>query len=102
LRLRLRGTAGEERFWIRVKQSAEVEPMRRGYDWQVGQPRVECWDRTVREELDTIGLDYIRQNAREAEIRSMCHIIKLRCADVQRQSWLAEMRENILCQYTRI
>jgi hypothetical protein len=74
--------------------------MRQGYDWQVGQPRVECWDRRLREELDAIGLDYIRQNVRETGIRSMCHIIKLRCADIQ--TWLAEMRENILYQYMGI
>jgi hypothetical protein len=80
--------------WIMVKQSAEVESMSQGYDWQVGQPRVECWDRRVRKELDTVGCDYILQNARETEIRSMCHIIKLRCPEIQRQSWLAEMREE--------
>jgi len=68
--------------------------MRQSYDWQVGQPRVECWDRRLREEMDNIGLDYVRQNARETEIRSMCHIMKLRCAVNQRQSWLAELREK--------
>lgn len=72
-----------------------MERTRQGYDWQVVQPRVESWDRRLREELDTIGLDYIWQNVRETEIRSMCHIIKLRCAVIQRQSWLAEMREKI-------
>jgi hypothetical protein len=69
--------------------------MRQVYDWQVVQSRVESWDRRLREELDTVGLDYIWQNVSETETRSICHFIKLRCAVIQRQSWLAEMREKI-------
>ena len=69
------------KHWIRVEQNAEVEPMRKDYDWQVGRLRVERWARRQREEMDTIGLEYIWQNAIETKIRSVCHIIKLRCAE---------------------
>jgi hypothetical protein len=90
----------EIEHWIRVKPSAEVESTRQDYDWQVGQPRVECRDRRLREELDTIGFGYIRQNARETEIMSMCHIIRLRCADIQRQELASRNeREEVLSIY---
>lgn len=45
--------------------------MRQGYDWQVGQPTVVCWDRRLREEMDNIGLDYVQQNARD---RNKVHV----------------------------
>jgi hypothetical protein len=41
-----------------------------------------------------IGLSYIWQNARETEIRTTCHVIKIRCVDIQRQRQLAKMREK--------
>jgi len=36
---------------------------------------VESWARRLREELDTIGLGYLWQIARPAEIRTTCHSI---------------------------
>jgi hypothetical protein len=53
------------KYWVRVMQSVDEEPVRQCYKWQVGQPRVECWARRLREELDTIRLGYKWQNARE-------------------------------------
>lgn len=46
------------KYWISLQQSARAETARLCYDWQVGQPKVECWARRLREELDTVGLVY--------------------------------------------
>ena len=47
------------KYWISLKLSARAEPVRLCYDWQVGQPKVECWARRLKEELDNVGLAYI-------------------------------------------
>jgi hypothetical protein len=49
------------KYWISLKQSARAEPVRLCYDWQVGQPKVECWARRLRKELDTVGLVYMTE-----------------------------------------
>jgi hypothetical protein len=36
----------------------------------------------TREEVDVAKLDYILQNAGQTDIRTACHITKLRCVDI--------------------
>lgn len=40
----------------RVKLSEQEEPVIQCYKWQVGQPKMESWAGTLKEELDTVGL----------------------------------------------
>jgi hypothetical protein len=57
--------------------------LRQSYEWQVGQPRVQCWTKRLRKELDTIALGYVWQNAGQTEVRTTCYIIKTRCNNLQ-------------------
>jgi hypothetical protein len=36
------------KYWTSLKKSARAVPVRLCYDWQVGQPKVECWTGRLR------------------------------------------------------
>jgi hypothetical protein len=64
------------------------------YDWQVEQPRVVL----AKETKGRIGYYQTCLNMAECktEVKTTRHIIKLRCVDIQRQKWLAEIVKNFI------
>jgi intein-encoded DNA endonuclease-like protein len=88
-------------MWLAVKQWQQIkhmdiqDPVRQCYEWQKGNLRFESWAKEMKEELENIGLAYIRHSQQECNIRRLRRIIRERCNDIERHNLSTIMAEKM-------